>query len=243
MKSQRIRRTPKSLSYSQIALRVLIAGVVILLFLFVAIFLNHWYLYTHSQPPQKVAASSQQQPQPVPELPSTPRDVSPEPGKSSQLTFYDRLTQKEPRDSMSTHAPPVPGQPQPVPQEKASEMQTPTAIPPQPEQGGKESFGYTVQVGAFQSLDYAQEIVELLKQKGFSPSLTTVFLPDGKTWHRVRVGNFALREEAETMVQELKESGQFEPMIISPQKKKEESPQPINNSVDSAAAQSLPLSP
>ena len=94
-----------------------------------------------------------------------------------------------------------------------------------PKEGGDacESIGYTVQVGSFQSLEYAEGIVNALQKKGYSPSLATVSLPNGKTWHRVRIGNCNSREEAEILAQKLKESDNFEPMIISPRKGKEDS--------------------
>jgi Cell division protein len=234
MRSQRARRTPKSLSFSQVAARVLIAGVVLLLLVFIAILVNHWYLYTHSKGPTEIVSSAPPKlsPQPKKELSPAPSASPAEAKPDTPLTFYDSLVHKETPDSILSSAS---SETKPAP---------PSAtVPTQEGKGAGENTGYTVQVGSFQSLDYAEGIVESLKKKGYSPSLATIFFPNGKTWHRVRIGNCNSREEAEVLVQKLKEGGNFEPMIISPEKGKADSHKSVNNSLDSAAAQSPPLLP
>ena len=243
MQRPRIRRAPKSLSSSQIAVRVVIAGVVMFLLVFIGILVNHWYLYTHSEAPKEVVSSSHPPPETESkgELFPAASDAHSEPEKESPLTFYDRLTKDKPLDSENIAASPTNGAEQSS--QSPAAPQTPVTLLPPPGEEGKARFGYTVQVGAFQTLQYADEILASLKKQGFSPELSTVYLSNGKTWNRVRVGNFASREEAEAMVQKLKESGKFEPMIISPEKAKEEAHNVLNNSRDSAAAQSPSLSP
>jgi cell division protein FtsN len=203
----------------------------IFLLVFIAILVNHWYLYTHSKEPAKIVSSAhpESQPQPKSEPSPDPSEPSAETKPDTPLTFYDSLVNKETTDLTSSTVPPEP---------KLSET-----VPTQEGKGTGEGTGYTVQVGSFQSLDYAEGIVESLKKKGYSPSLATVSFPNGKTWHRVRIGNCNSREEAEVLVQKLKEGGNFEPMIISPEKGKEDSHKTLNDSLDSAAAQSPPLPP
>ena len=234
MRSQRTRRTPKSLSFSQVVARVLIASAMIFLLIFIAILVNHWYLYTHSNGPAKIVSSAHPklQPQPKSELSPAPSAPPAEAKQDTPLTFYDSLVHKETPDLTSSS---VPSEPKAV---TLSET-----VPTQEGKGVGEGTGYTVQVGSFQSLDYAEGIVESLKKKGYSPSLATVSFPNGKTWHRVRIGNCNSREEAEVLVQKLKEGGNFEPMIISPEKGKGDSHKTLNDSLDSAAAQSPPLPP
>ena len=234
MRSQRTRRTPKSLSFSQVVARVLIASAMIFLLVFIAILVNHWYLYTHSNGPAKIVSSAHPKLQPQPKSEPSPAPSAPpaEAKQDTPLTFYDSLVHKETPDSTSSS---VPSEPRP-----ATLSET---VPTQEGKGVGEGTGYTVQVGSFQSLDYAEGIVESLKKKGYSPSLATVSFPNGKTWHRVRIGNCNSREEAEVLVQKLKEGGNFEPMIISPEKGKEDSHKTLNDSLDSAAAQSPPLPP
>jgi cytoskeletal protein RodZ len=236
MQRRRTRRIPKSLSSSQVVVRVLIAGVVILLLVFIALLVNHRYLLTHSKGPDVVVSSSPPQaqpPQPKSEPSPAPSALPAEAKPDTPLTFYDSLVHKETPDLTTSS---VPSEPKP-----ATRSET---VPAQEGKGAAEgTAGYTVQVGSFQSLDIAEGIVESLKKKGYAPSLATVSLPNGKTWHRVRIGNCNSREEAEVLVQKLKEGGNFEPMIISPEKGKEDSHTPLNNSLDSAAAQSPPLPP
>jgi cell division protein FtsN len=188
-------------------------------------------LYTHSKGPAKIVFSPhpELQPQPKSELSPAPSAPPAEAKQDTPLTFYDSLVQQETPDSTTSSIP--------------SEPNLSEIVPTQEEKGAGASTGYTVQVGSFQSLDYAEGIVESLKNKGYSPSLATVSFPNGKTWHRVRIGNCNSREEAEVLVQKLKEGGNFEPMIISPEKGKEDSHKTLNNSLDSAAAQSPPLPP
>ena len=231
MRRQRTRRTPKSLSFSQVVARVLIASAMIFLFVFIAILVNHWYLYTRSHEPAKIVSSAHPklQPQPKTEPSLAPSAPPTEAKQDTPLTFYDSLVQKETPDSESSSVP------------SAATLSETVATEEGKSAGG--GTGYTVQVGSFQSLDYAEGIVESLKKKGYSPSLATVSFPNGKTWHRVRIGNCNSREEAEVLVQKLKEGGNFEPMIISPEKGKEDSHKYLNDSLDSAAEQSPPLLP
>jgi hypothetical protein len=233
MRSRRARRIPSSLSFSQVIKRVFIAGVVIFLLVFIALLVNHWYLYTHSKVPKETVSSSHLNSQPKSErspVPSAPPAEAKPDTSDTSLTFYDTLVKKETTDSNFSSAS---SEPKPVPPSR-------TVALPEGKAAGA-SPGYTVQVCSFQSLEYAEGIVESLKKKGYSPSLATVCLPNGKTWHRVRIGNCNSREEAEELSQKLKEAGNFEPMIISPEKGKEDSLKSLNNSLGAAAAQSPPL--
>jgi cell division septation protein DedD len=245
MRNQRIRRIPKSLSFSQVVTRVLIAGVVILLLIFIAILVNHRYLCTHSNGPVEIVSSAHPKLQTQPKSEPSPAPSAPpaEAKPDTPLTFYDSLVHKETPDSKNSS---VPSEPKAATlSETAPKPATLSETVPKLEGKGpgEGTPGYTVQVGAFQSLDIAEGIVESLKKKGYSPSLATVSFPNGKTWHRVRIGNCNSRGEAEVLVQKIKETGNFEPMIISPEKGKEDSHKTLNNSLGSAASQPPPLPP
>ena len=54
---------------------------------------------------------------------------------------------------------------------------------------------YTIQVGSFENVLDAHRLRERLIQKGYSVSITHALI-EGKTFHRVRVGVFATRNEA-----------------------------------------------
>lgn len=214
MQRQKFRRTPKSLSSSQVIVRFVVAGIVLFALVFLALLVNHWYLINHSKAPGKMVSSDlpqpQSQPQPANETSSSaPAAPSVEEKPNTSLTFYDRLVHKETPDSnLASDFP----EGKPVP--------SPESAPVQEKTGAEDGAGYMVQVGSFQSLESAEKIVESLKSKGYSPSVATVAMPNGKTWHRVRIGSFNSRDEAETLVQKLKEGGNFEPMIIAPEKGK-----------------------
>ncbi len=63
--------------------------------------------------------------------------------------------------------------------------------------------GWTVQVNAFPDERSAKLLVERLKNKGYKAVITEA-RSKGKSWHRVRVGRFNSREEADKLVETLK---------------------------------------
>lgn len=76
--------------------------------------------------------------------------------------------------------------------------------------------GFAVQVGSFKDKSMAQSEVAKLKGRGYNAYLMTVDLPSKGTRHRVRVGEFASREEAGTVLKELKaQQGLKDAFVIS----------------------------
>jgi DedD protein len=79
--------------------------------------------------------------------------------------------------------------------------------PPAPGAGtaeGKENgSGWTVQVNAFPDERSAKIWVDRLKNKGYNAYVAEVDVR-GKTWYRVRVGNYRTREEAKKVEDMLK---------------------------------------
>lgn len=67
-----------------------------------------------------------------------------------------------------------------------------------------EESGYTVQVAACESLDYAQYLIEKYADRGYEPYMTTVEV-DGEIFHRVRLGSFETPEEAGQLKAELED--------------------------------------
>lgn len=84
-------------------------------------------------------------------------------GKAPDYTFYGILAGKE-----------QPGK-------------TPEAATPVPD---KPALSYFLQVGAFQNADDADNLKARLALAGVEAQIQTAQLPDGKTWHRVRLGPF-----------------------------------------------------
>lgn len=93
---------------------------------------------------------------------ATPAPAEPS-GKAPDYTFYGILAGKE----------------QPV--------KAPEAVAPTPD---KPAFSYFLQVGAFQNADDADNLKARLALAGMEAQIQTAQLPDGKTWHRVRLGPF-----------------------------------------------------
>ena len=62
--------------------------------------------------------------------------------------------------------------------------------------------GWTVQVNAYPEEKSAQRLVERLKEKGYDAYMVVSNIK-GRTWHRVRVGRFATRDEAKKAQEEL----------------------------------------
>ncbi|MFH0812556.1 MAG: SPOR domain-containing protein [Pseudomonadota bacterium] len=222
---KRAKHAPKSLTSSEVSIRVVIAGVILLLFFFVAIFLNRWYLYSHFNTPETITTFPPKKSPPNPAIPSPSgeEDALPKVENDTNLTFYDRLTGQESANSNELSVPPstsegVPAtsQPQsPLQSDQTNATTSPTnESPPEIAEDVPEDLSYTVQVGSFQSLEHAEKILALLKEQGFEASITSVNLSGGNTWYRVRIGKFPIREEADKVAQKLKENGSFQPMIM-----------------------------
>lgn len=63
---------------------------------------------------------------------------------------------------------------------------------------------FTIQVGSYKEKARAESEVAKLKGKGYSAYLVTVDLPPKGTYHRVRVEEFASKEEASSVLKKLK---------------------------------------
>jgi DedD protein len=138
--------------------------------------------------------------------------ISPPP---ENLTYPDRLTQREPA-AETLKAPPAeslaPQPPPDVPQESADE---PTAASPPASAATPvpDTGGYTVQVAAVQRKAEADTIVARLVKKGFPAFIFAPPAGDRRGGFRVRVGSYKSRQEAENMAGRLQKEEQFKPWI------------------------------
>jgi DedD protein len=151
------------------------------------------------------------------------------PGKD-ELTFYDTLTRAptveaaitESEKALQSHKPIQQSQPQkrqepqPKAAEKIAEKFSPAKKSPALE--STQSDGavkpWTVQVNAFPDPRSAQMWVDKLKSKGYNAYSAEV-LNKGQTWYRVRVGQFASREEAEKLEQTLRAKENFPKAFVT----------------------------
>lgn len=77
----------------------------------------------------------------------------------------------------------------------------PTAPPPKVDPA-QAPGGFTIQVNSFQSPSQAQAVVDELKRQGFEAYRIQADV-NGRTWHRVRVGSYRGREEANAEMERL----------------------------------------
>ena len=61
----------------------------------------------------------------------------------------------------------------------------------------KEKGFFSVQIASYPNLKMAQDIERDLKSKTYPAFIQEVVLPGKGTWYRVRIGNFATKEEAD----------------------------------------------
>jgi len=64
---------------------------------------------------------------------------------------------------------------------------------------------YTVQVGAFEEATVAEKLSHQLQKKGYPAYTMVKRIPEKGVWHRVRVGRYANRAEAEGIVAQLEQ--------------------------------------
>ena len=63
---------------------------------------------------------------------------------------------------------------------------------------------YVIQVSSFRSESKAQDVLQKLTAAGYSAHIVTKDLPEKGVWHRVCVGHFASKGEAEALLTKIK---------------------------------------
>lgn len=108
--------------------------------------------------------------------------------------------------SSARPARPEPGRPTP----RTSETATRAAADASPMRLGKESGPFTIQVVALKTEDAAQSLLARLRGKNYRAYLES---ESDAGLHRVRVGRFATRAEAERVAARLRDEEKFKPYI------------------------------
>lgn len=99
--------------------------------------------------------------------------------------------------------------PVPVPQPTVAKV---TAPPPKPApvppttSAAKKAYKYTIQVASFKDKDKAEKKVEELSKKDYQAFLVSKDLRDKGTWHRVYVGKFESKSEADNYLPKVKQN-------------------------------------
>jgi len=81
--------------------------------------------------------------------------------------------------------------------------------------GAAEAQLWTVQVSSFRSRILAEELRQHLAGRGFDAYLVSTATEEGRVRHRVRVGGFSARAEAERVAAELKSERNLNPFVTT----------------------------
>jgi len=155
----------------------------------------------------------------LPKATSTPRATTaaarPELDYAPRLESDEVPKTLEPMRSTSPEngASPTPREVAPTARASAPATAAPTIPPPAPRRAstlGADSGAFTIQVVALKTEDAAQSLLSRLRGKNYR-----AYLEAGSDagLHRVRVGRFATRAEAETVAAKLRDEEKFKPYI------------------------------
>ncbi|RME27411.1 MAG: SPOR domain-containing protein, partial [Deltaproteobacteria bacterium] len=113
----------------------------------------------------------------------------------------------------------APGAPEPRPPDSAStEVPAgPDAVPEPPAaplSEGAPTHGWAIQVAAYEDPDQADAEVERLSGQGYA-AYRTAALVAGRTWHRVRIGGYDSREDAEAAREALQDQLGVTDLIVA----------------------------
>lgn len=152
---------------------------------------------------------------PTPDLPAAepprieehivPREAPGAPGKPSPRT--PPRTARAPRPGAAAESPPA--ERSATTARRAEAVAAPAGVP--------EPL-WTVQVSSFRSRALAEELRVRLAARGFDAYLLSVTTEEGRVRHRVRVGAFPTRGEAERVVSDLKAERNLNPFVTTRQR-------------------------
>ncbi len=91
-----------------------------------------------------------------------------------------------------------------------------TPPPSQPPAAKETSSGqFAIQVASYATEDEAKKTVAKWKHKGYSAYTTEGEVAGRGTWHRVRIGRFKSRQEADTYLEKLKSTEKVSALVVS----------------------------
>lgn len=100
------------------------------------------------------------------------------------------------------------------PAEKKVSPQEQPAVIKKPSTIGKNAALFTVQVGAFSTLQNAEELKTRFEHEGYSSNIFTI-VKNGKKLHKVWVGEFQTQDEAKRFGEEMKKKFNLDSMVVS----------------------------
>jgi cell division septation protein DedD len=81
--------------------------------------------------------------------------------------------------------------------------------------------GFQLQVASFKDMHEADKLVEELRQRGHRAFRQAAYVPERGLWHRVRIGPFKSRFEAQKYKVEFERSERVSPFLVDPEKVKQ----------------------
>jgi len=90
----------------------------------------------------------------------------------------------------------------------------PRPAPPEPAAAAPADDGWVLQITALRDRDAAEALVKRLTDKGYPAFLVDPVPGEPAALHRVRIGRYADRAEAERIARQLEREEQFTPLII-----------------------------
>ena len=138
-------------------------------------------------------------PEPTPAAPEAPRAVAPE----RRSTKAPESAPATSRTARAAKASPASTPARPAPAQAASAP------------AGAEGEAWTVQVSAFRSRALAEELRSRLAARGFDAYVFPSLTEDGRPRYRVRVGNYASRNDAERVAADLRSERGLNPLVTS----------------------------
>ena len=153
----------------------------------------------------------------IPVKPAAPGGAGAQGGSpKDELTFYNTLSKSSGTPSSAVEKEAKPPQKKAKPEIKESKAQAKEEPAPSVDQAESKENGkrWTVQVNAFPDERSAKSWVDRLKNKGYNAYVTEVSIK-GKTWYRVRVGEYGTREEARKVEETLKTKENYPKAFIA----------------------------
>jgi DedD protein len=81
--------------------------------------------------------------------------------------------------------------------------------------------GFQLQVASFKDIHEADKLVEELRQRGHRAFRQAAYVPERGLWHRVRIGPFKSRFEAQKYKGEFERTERVSPFLVDPEKVKQ----------------------
>jgi len=125
--------------------------------------------------------------------------------KTTDLGFYEALkTPSEDKDFPDSR------------DDASSESLKPAkaALEPVSEEARHKTQPFSIQVASLRSLEDAERLAARLRKQGYTEIYRTIGdIPGKGTWHRIRIGYFSSKSEAESVIKQMRKDG-YKPFLV-----------------------------